>query len=149
MIAIQALKNKGLFFAEKLNCIPKFLARLTIGMVFIESGWGKLNHLPKVVEYFKNLGIPAAEIQAPFVAMTEFSCGLLVFLGIQTRLASMPLICIMIVAIMTAKLKEFEHWTDLFAASEFLYIVVLLYLITEGPGMLSVDTLIKKRLRGS
>jgi uncharacterized membrane protein YphA (DoxX/SURF4 family) len=50
----------------------------------------------------------------------------------------------MIVAIATAKLSEIARPTDLFVISEFLYIVLLLWLATAGPGLLSFDRLISR-----
>jgi hypothetical protein len=59
-------KTIGIF--NHLKWLPSLLARITIGAVFIESGWGKLHNLPKVIDFFHSLGIPYAEVQAPFVA---------------------------------------------------------------------------------
>src|SRR5213593_2333437 len=87
----------------RIDWLPPTLARLCVGLVFFNSGWGKLHGLNDVIEYFRSLGIPAPEIQAPFAAGTEFVCGLLLLLGLFTRVASVPLIITMIVAILTAK----------------------------------------------
>ena len=53
---------------KTLNWLPPLAARMTLGLVFIESGWGKLHNLEKVTSYFTELGIPFASIQAPTVA---------------------------------------------------------------------------------
>jgi uncharacterized membrane protein YphA (DoxX/SURF4 family) len=37
--------------ASRLACLPPTLARLTVGWVFVLSGWGKLHHLPDIVDY--------------------------------------------------------------------------------------------------
>ncbi len=132
---------------SKLGWLPAVLARVTIGYIFIQSGWGKLHHLDKVVEFFTELGIPAANIQAPFVACVEFGCGLLVLLGLFTRFASIPLIGTMVVAIFTAKMKDISELGDLFAMSEYLYIVLLLYLIVHGSGCISIDHFWCRRAR--
>ena len=73
------------------------VARVTVGWVFVESGWGKLHHLDKVQAFFESLGIPAASLQAPLVASLEFGGGLLLLAGLATRLASLPLMVIMAV----------------------------------------------------
>lgn len=119
--------------------LPPLLARITIGVVFVQSGWGKLHDLPSIVEFFRTLGIPAPQIQAPMVATIELTCGCLVLGGLLTRFASIPLIGTMVVAIITAKQEDFHGWTSVFGFSEFLYIVLLTYLIMEGAGALSVD----------
>jgi putative oxidoreductase len=124
---------------SKLSFLPPLLARIIIGFIFVQSGWGKFHHLDKVVEFFTQLGIPAPSIQAPFVAGVEFVCGFLVLVGLVTRFASIPLICTMIVAILTAKMEDIHGLGDLFATSEFLYIALLLWLAVAGAGCLSVD----------
>ena len=132
---------------RKLDWLAPLLARFTIGVVFIESGWGKLHHLDKVTEFFQSLGIPGAQYQAPFVATTELVAGSLVLIGLATRLASIPLIGTMVVAILTAKMSDLNGWTDLFGISEFLYIVLLFWLLMSGPGPVSADEQIRKRLK--
>lgn len=125
--------------------LPALLTRISIGVVFIESGWGKLHHLDKVVEFFASLGIPAARLQAPFVASVELVGGLLVLLGLGTRVASVPLIGTMVVAILTAKRGDIHGASDLLFMPEFLFIVLLLWLIVRGAGAVSVDQILAKR----
>ena len=62
-----------------------------MGLVFVTTGWGKLQNLDRVIEFFRSLGIPAPEYQAPFVAATELACGLLLVLGLGTRFAAVPI----------------------------------------------------------
>jgi putative oxidoreductase len=138
--------NKLILRISKFNWVPLLLTQITIGIVFAESGWGKLHNLPKVIEFFRSLNIPAPELQAPMVAGLELVCGVLVFVGLMSRIAALPLIGTMVVAVITAKLPEFESWTDLFGASEFLYIILLLFLVTNGPSCISIDKLIRSKL---
>jgi putative oxidoreductase len=133
--------------AARLRWLPPTIARLTLGWVFLLSGWGKLHHLPEVIEFFRSLGIPAPEIQAPFAAGVEFVCGGLLLLGLFSRLASVPLVVVMIVAIATARGEELTSMGALFGFIEFLYIVLLLYIAIEGPGALSLDALQARRRR--
>jgi putative oxidoreductase len=120
------------------KCIPEWISRITIGWVFIESGIGKLQNLDKVTGYFESLHIPLASIQAPFVSCLELGCGLFILLGIFPRLASLPLMGIMVVAIRTAKWEDIKDFSDLLATSEFLYIVILLWLAAYGTECLSL-----------
>lgn len=138
---IEALKQLTL----KISWLPPLFARITIGVVFIESGWGKLHNIEKVVGYFESLGIPFANIQAPMVAAIEFGAGLFLLAGIATRIAAVPLIAIMTVAIATAKAEEITMTSDIFGFSEFLYIVLLLWLAVSGPGKISFDHVIFKK----
>ena len=126
----------------KCQWVPVALTRITIGITFAQTGWGKLHNLDQVIEFFKSLGIPSPEIQAPFVAGVEFGCGLMIFFGLATRLACIPLISTMVVAIYTAKMQDLNSWTDMFGFIEYLYIVMLLFLFTSGPGWFSLDHLI-------
>lgn len=130
---------------QRLSWIGPLLVRITIGVVFMQSGWGKLHHLDKVIAYFTELGIPAPQIQAPFVAGVEFFCGSAVLLGVLTRLASIPLIGIMIVAILTAKRDQISDLSEIFGIAEFLYIILLISLIFSGSGLLSLDTFLFKK----
>ncbi len=141
---MQKLRSQGLALAHKLAPAVATLTRLSLGMVFVQSGWGKLHNLEKVIGYFTDLGIPAPQVQAPFVATMEFLCGLALLLGLLTRLASLPIIIMMCVAIITAKREGLESWTDIFTLAEFLYIVLAMWLIAHGPGPLSVDHLIAR-----
>jgi putative oxidoreductase len=130
---------------EKTSWVPILLARLTLGIVFAESGWGKLHNLPKVVEFFTQLGIPAPGIQAPFVAGVELVCGLLILVGLLTRLAAIPLSVTMLVAIATAKMSDVHSIGDFADLTEFAYFVLLMWLAWEGGGKVSVDHFLFRR----
>lgn len=125
---------------------PPLLARIVVGVVFASSGWGKIQNLERVSNYFTDLGIPMAGVLAPLVAGFELIAGVLVLIGLGTRLASLPLIVIMAVAVQTAKSSELEGIVDLFSTSEFLYIVLLLGLLVQGAGRLSFDFVVGKKL---
>jgi putative oxidoreductase len=131
------------FFA----CLPPLLARVTVGWVFVESGWGKLHHLDKVTAFFTDLGLPAPGFQAHLVATTEFAGGLLLLAGLFTRIAAVPLTLIMFVAIATAKKDELHGFSDLIGFSEYLYMVLLVWLIVAGPGLIALDALLARRLK--
>lgn len=139
---IVEVRSKCLTLLGKASWFPPLLGRVAVGWVFLESGWGKLHNLPQVVEYFTELGIPAPHLQAPFVAGTEFVCGFLVLVGLFTRLAAIPLIGTMVVAIATALWSKVDSASDLFGLSEFLYIVVLVFIIFGGPGRVALDTFV-------
>lgn len=140
------LRNLVLAVTGKLSWLPPTLARITIGGLFLQTGWGKVHNLPQIIEYFRSLGIPAPEIQAPFASATELVCGALILLGLFTRVASVPLIVTMTVAIATAKKADVHAFDDLFGIVEYLYIVILAYLGIAGPGPLSLDNLLVRRV---
>lgn len=131
------------------NAVPEILFRIVIGLVFIESGWGKFHDLGKVISYFESLGIPYANLQAPFVAGVELVAGAFVLIGLFTRFASLPLIGIMIVAIRTAKWEDVTDFSSLLGISEFLYVIILIWLVAQGSKYISADALICRFWKGN
>src|SRR5258707_7321676 len=66
---------------------PFLLAvRLYWGWQFMQTGWGKLTDIGKVIGFFTDLGIPAPALNAYFVSALEFGGGLLLILGLGSRL---------------------------------------------------------------
>lgn len=118
------------------------LARLTVGLVFLGTGWGKLHSLSEVTEFFTTLHIPAAAFNARLTAGTELFGGLAVLLGLGTRLVSLPLAFTMVVAIATAKRGDITGLTSLVGLEEWSYLVLFLWLALAGAGPLSLDHLI-------
>jgi len=60
---------------EGLEWIARLVIRIAVGLEFFGSGLGKLGKLSGLIQYFRSLGIPAPEIQAPFVASTSWSAA--------------------------------------------------------------------------
>jgi putative oxidoreductase len=131
--------------ANALSWLPQTIARVSIGWVFVQSGWGKLHNLSKVIEYFSSLGIPAPQLQAPFVASVELVGGLFILAGLFTRVVSVPLSVSMVVALLTAKSGDISSASDLFGTVEFLYLLVLGFLAAFGAGALSLDRILVRR----
>ena len=146
MKALTRIHSIVLTITSRLQWLPPLLARIVVGSVFLESGWGKLHNLENVTGFFTQLGIPAPGAQALLVANTEFFCGLLLIAGLLTRYAAFPLICTMVIALITAKKDEIHAMRDLFGISEFLYIPLLVSLIIAGAGAVSLDRLARKKL---
>ena len=131
--------------ASALSWLPLAAARLVLGVVFLQSGWGKLHDLPRVVDYFASLGIPAPHLQAPFVAGVELAGGALLLAGLFTRVASVPLAATMVVALATAKRADVASASDLLATVELLSLLLLGALAASGGGALSLDALLVRR----
>jgi putative oxidoreductase len=147
MTALAQIINRIRGLLDFFAWLPPLIARLTVGWVFVESGWGKLHHIDKVTGFFTDLGLPAPAFQAHLVSTTEFTGGLLLLAGLFTRIASVPLTIIMFVAIATAKKAELHGFSDLIGFSEYLYMVLLVWLIVSGPGLLALDALIARKLK--
>jgi putative oxidoreductase len=125
--------------------VAPLLARLTVGVAFAESGWGKVHNLEAVAGYFAELGIPAPAFQATFVSYVELICGSLVIIGLGTRLAALPLIGTMVVALVTAKASDIAGFSDLIGTIELCYAVLCAWLALAGAGAASIDHAITRR----
>jgi len=80
------------------------LIRLMVGAVFVSEGVQKFLFPEQLgVGRFTKIGLPAPDVLAPFVGAVEITCGTLVILGLATRLAAMPLLAVMTVALATTK----------------------------------------------
>ena len=132
--------------ADKIAFMGPTLARITVGVVFMQTGWGKLHSLPDVTEFFVSLHIPAPAFQARLAAGTEFFGGLLVLFGLGTRLAALPLGFTMMVAIATAKRADLTGVSALLGFEEWSYLVFFIWIALAGAGPLSLDALAKRLL---
>jgi putative oxidoreductase len=122
------------------------LGRIAVGLLFVSTGWGKVHDIPKVIHFFTELGIPAPGFHAVLVSYSELICGSLIVVGLLTRLATIPLIVSMIVAILTAKRADLHGIFDLVGFDEFTYLCVLVILALIGPGAVSLDRLLARKL---
>lgn len=122
-----------------LHGIAEALPRVIVGAIFAQSGWGKLTHLERTIEFFTKLGIPAPGLQAPFVGSVELLGGVCLAIGLATRGVSALLIGVMGVALLTAILPNLESPADLIATSEVLYLALLAGWVVRGGGSLAVD----------
>ncbi len=133
-------------WSKRLAWAPPTLARMAMGIAFILTGWGKLHGLEQVTAYFTELGIPLPGIMAPFVASVEFVGGILLLIGLGTRVAALMLASTMVVALITAKWKNAESKLDLLGELEFAYLTIFVWLAVAGAGPLSVDRLFTRKL---
>jgi uncharacterized membrane protein YphA (DoxX/SURF4 family) len=140
------------------------LIRFLVGLiVFFPEGLQKLI-FPDILGAgrFANIGIPYPELMGPFVGVVETICGALIILGLFTRLAAIPLIIIMIVAIISTKvpiLLGADFWIFHVpklprygfgsmaheARADFNMLLGSLYLLIEGAGIWSFDALLARR----
>ena len=142
LLSIARLYGSLVAGLSKVGWLGPLLARLTVGWVFAQSGWGKFQNIERVVGFFTNIGIPAPEFQARFVAGHELVCGVLVMVGLATRLSAIPLAIIMVVALATA--VDFEGPTGLLFSDEFGYFAIFVWLLLSGPGAASLDAIVAR-----
>jgi putative oxidoreductase len=134
--------GKVLQWLQRAEPYLAFLPRLSLGLVFARTGYGKLTHLERTADFFRELGIPAPEMQAIFIGGLELVGGACLVLGLLTRVVSIPLAGTMVVAILTALLPEVSGALDLLALDETLYLFLFGWLVVRGPGSLSADHLL-------
>jgi putative oxidoreductase len=134
----------SLALARRLTWLAPLAVRITVGVVFLGTGWTKLQNLPAITKNFTALGIPAPEILTPFVSGVEFIGGILLLVGLLTRFAAVPLMVVMVVAILSAKLGDIDSLETFLGFEEVSYFVMFAWLAIAGPGPVSLDHFILK-----
>jgi len=119
--------------------------RLVVGYVFMLTGWGKLNNLPQMIQNFTEWGIPFPKILTPFVSGVEFFGGILLILGLFTRIPAAMLAVVRLVAIKSAKWENVDSLETLLGFEEMTYFAAFLWLAIAGPGAISLDRLLLRR----
>lgn len=130
------------------------LIRLMVGAVFLSEGIQKFLFPGEVgAGRFAKIGLPSPEILAPFVGTFEIICGALVILGMLTRLAVIPLLIIMAVAITTTKIPILINsgfWKMAHESrTDFSMVMGSLFLLIEGAGKWSLDMKLLSRRKRS
>jgi putative oxidoreductase len=128
--------------------LPALVGRLAMAGEFIPSGFGKVTHPSRLTANFVELGIPAPALTAAVSATTELVCGVLLLVGLGTRVAAAALTVVMTVAILTARVPDVHGLGDFFYLPETAYIVIFLWIIFGGAGAVSVDHWIDHWIQG-
>jgi putative oxidoreductase len=131
---------------------PFLLAvRLYWGWQLAQSGWGKLHHLDKVTAFFTTLNIPFPAANAHFVSGLEFIGGILLILGLGSRLVGLLLSVNMLVAYWTADREAlssiFSDPGTFYAAAPYTFLFASLLILIFGAGLFSLDALLAHRWR--
>lgn len=130
--------------ADKLQSVSLLFLRLILAYGFYEPAKTKWSDIHAVAEWFGSMGFPLPTLQAYLAASTEALGVLLLTLGFATRLISIPLIVVMIVAIVTVHLPHGFSSGDNGFEIPLYYMLMLFVLLTHGAGKFSVDQLIRK-----
>lgn len=130
--------------ARHLTWLAPLFARITVGWVFLWSGWGKLNNLRQITENFIGWGIPLPHVLTPLTACIEFFGGMFLLVGLLTRISAGALGVTMIVAIKAARWSEVDSLETLLGFDEFEYLALFLWLAIAGSGELSLDHLLQR-----
>lgn len=128
--------------------------RLLVGGVFFLEGIKKLLFAEQWgAGRFARIGIPSPAIMAPFVGGVEIVCGLLILIGLLTRVASIPLLIDIGVAIATTKfpiLLRSGFWPmEAEARTDYSMLMGLLFLLLAGAGLWSIDARLARKPQAS
>jgi putative oxidoreductase len=136
------------------------LVRLAVGGVFLSSGAVKFLFVNQGPGRFAKIGLPDAAELAYFVGSVELLCGALLILGLFVRLAALPLVIDMAVAIITTKLPflfgagpepvaalpKTGFWAFAYQARlDVTMLLACLFLVTAGAGLWSLDAVLSRR----
>ncbi len=123
--------------------------RLYWGVQFMQTGWGKLHNLAQVTQFFTTLGIPAPGPTALFVGCVEFFGGLLLILGLASRLTGLVLTGNMFVAYLTADhealLSIFRNPGKFDGADPYTFLFAAVLILILAPDGISLDTFLAQR----
>lgn len=149
---VPRLARQGLRVADALAFLAPLATRLVLGQAFFLTGRGKLQNFENTVSFFTDLGIPFPELNAAFVSRLEYYGGIALALGLLTRLVAAGLGSTMIVALLTADKESLLNalrgvgeagLTDI---TPLVYGLLLLWLVLAGPGPVSLDRLLARRM---
>jgi putative oxidoreductase len=122
--------------------------RLYWGIQLMQSGWGKLHNLDKVTDFFTTLNLPMPHQTAIAISSLEFFGGLLLAIGLFSRVISLVLTINMIMAYVTADREAlFSIFSDpdkFTAAAPYVFLIASLIVFLFGPGSLCIDALLHK-----
>lgn len=132
------------------------LVRLYWGWQFLQTGWGKLQHIEKVTGFFTSLGIPAPALNAWFVSGLEFVGGILLIVGLGSRFISLLLAGDMFVAYLAADRQALASIISdpgkFYNADPYTFLFASLMILIFGPGRFALDYLLsleRKPVRGA
>jgi putative oxidoreductase len=120
------------------------LIRVLVGWVFLSEGLQKFLCPDALgVGRFVKIGIPWPQVMAPFVGVVEIICGTLLLIGLITRLASIPLLIDICVALYSTKIVSLAKnglWSTLHEArTDVSMLLGLIFLLLVNGGAWSLD----------
>ena len=136
-----------LMIKEKISLakdIPPLLFRLILSYGFYDPAMKKIGNIDGIAQWFAGMNYPFPTLNAYMAATTEFSGFVLLFLGLGTRIISIPLMVIMLVAIFTVHFGNGFNAGDNGFEIPLYYLFMLISLLITGPGRLSLDSIVKK-----
>ncbi len=131
-------------FSQRLDWLPRLLLRLVFGYFWLETGLAKWHNHDFFTQRFANWHIIWPSFNAYLSAATDLVGGALLMLGLCTRVACVPMIVNMLVALVIVVLPDVHTLDDFVELDEVLYALVLFWLLVAGPGRASLDHLLAR-----
>nr|WP_199044990.1 DoxX family protein [Dyella sp. ASV24] len=131
---------------QRVEWIGPLVVRVVFGYFWLETGIAKVHNLDGFTQRFVGWGIPFPAFSAGLSAWTELVGGLLIMLGLFTRLVCIPMLINMAVAVtlvVSANLMSFDDYVE---ADEIVYSLIFFWLLISGPGKASLDTWVARAL---
>lgn len=145
MHKMRTLYNKFIEGTGKLRDVPLLMFRWILALGFYEPAMMKVKNLSGVAEWFESMNYPLPMVTATLSMVTEVTGIVLLIVGLGTRLISIPMMFVMVIATLTV------HLPNGFPAGEngfeipLYYFLMLFALVVYGSGKYSLDHLLNKR----
>ena len=131
---------------QRIEWVGPLVVRVVFGYFWLETGIAKVHNLDGFAQRFVGWGIPFPTFSAGLSAWTELLGGLLIMLGLFTRLVCIPMLINMAVAVVLVVSANLTGLDDYVEADEIVYSLIFFWLLISGPGKASLDTLVARAL---
>jgi uncharacterized membrane protein YphA (DoxX/SURF4 family) len=126
------------------NSGSTIIIRIMVGTVFLSEGIQKFLFAEKLGSgRFRNIGLPNPDFFGPFIGAFEIACGILVLIGLFTRLSAIPLLIIMLTAMALTKTQLYidnGFWSMLHdSRTDWAMLLGSIFLMVKGGGRWSLD----------
>ena len=149
---MKALARLYARFSALASCLqsPFLLAvRLYWGWQFAQSGWGRLHHISQATSFFASLNLPFPEATVIFISSLEFVGGILLIIGLASRLTGLLLACDMLVAFWAADREAlssiFSDPGKFYGSDPYTFLFAALIVLIFGADLFSVDAWLSRR----
>jgi putative oxidoreductase len=135
--------------ASSLQSVFLLFVRVYWGWQLAQNGWGKLHNVGRVTQFFSSLGLPMPGFTATFVASVEFVGGIMLAVGLLSRLFGLVLSIDMLMAYLVADREAlFSFISDpgkFYVADPYTFLFGALLILIFGPGKIALDTWLLRR----
>lgn len=158
---ITSLYRRFAAFVSRFTDVVVLLIRVQLGLSFFLNGKAKIGNIDGITSYFHDLGIIWPRFNAWNASVTECVGGLLLAVGLGTRVVSVPLAFVMIVAAATGNREAVEKavegfgdaplqkFSELLSVEEFRLLFLFLFFLTYGGGKFAADRIVARFVRTS